>query len=450
MTIMPKLFGTFGVRGIANEELTPKMALELGQALATDLGGGQVAVGRDNRTSGEMLELALVAGLNSGGCDALKLGLTPTPVLSFATRRFSCQAGVMITASHNPAEYNGIKFWDNEGAGFPRWREEKIERILSRGPKMVDWRNIGRVEEADALPGYMDAVLERVPWLKHRFKVVVDGANAVGNLVTPRLLRELGCQVVSLNGQLDGTFPGRKLETVAENLGELARTVVGCRADLGIAHDGDADRTLIVDERGEVISGDRVFAHVALHYLRGRARPRILTTVATSSVLDDVAAKLGGEVVRTRVGEPELVEELRRGGGGIAGEENGGVIFPDWLLCRDGIMTAVQFLEALDQTDRKASEFNLTLPAYYQVKRRLECPEEKKARVLKRLADRFSGHRVNRSDGLRIEFDDGWLLLRPSGTEPIFRCFAEARTERRARELAALGLRELKAAIRGR
>lgn len=446
---MSKLFGTFGVRGIVNKELTTKTALELGQALATDLGNrGRVAVGRDNRTSGVMLEEALIAGLNSGGCDALRLGLAPTPVLSFATRYFSCDAGVMITASHNPAEYNGIKFWDSDGAGFQRWREEKIERILSRGPKMVGWSKIGHSESAEALPHYFDAIKKRVPKFKRGLKVVVDCANAVGNLVTPKLLRELGCKVISLNSQLDGTFPGRKLETVPENLEGLAKTVVSCKADLGVAHDGDADRTIIVDERGDIISGDRVFAHVALHYLSGKTRPKILTTVATSSVLEDVATKLGGEVVRTKVGEPELVGELRKNGGDIAGEENGGVIFPDWLLCRDGIMTAVQFIAALDNTELKTSEFNLTLPVYFQIKRRLECPNHKKAKVLDRLAKRFSGHRISRKDGLRIEFEEGWLLLRPSGTEPIFRCFAEAKTEKQAKKIADLGMKELKAAIR--
>ncbi|MGQ9787950.1 MAG: phosphoglucosamine mutase [Candidatus Hadarchaeaceae archaeon] len=445
---MHELFGTFGVRGIANRELTTKTALGLGQALATDLGNrGRVAVGRDNRTSGMMLEEALIAGLNSGGCDVVRLDLVPTPVLSFATRHFGCDAGVMITASHNPPEYNGIKLWDSDGAGFQRWREKKIERLLSRGPKMVGWRDIGRFESAEALPPYFKAIKNRVPRFKRGLKVVVDCANAVGSLVTPKLLRGLGCRVISLNNQLDGTFPGRKLETVPENLKELAKIVVGCKADLGVAHDGDADRTIIVDELGEIISGDRVFAHVALHYLTGKNKPKILTTVATSSVLEDVAAKLGGEVVRTKVGEPELVGELKNGGD-IAGEENGGVIFPDWLLCRDGIMTAVQFIAALDNTEMKTSEFNRTLPAYFQVKRRLECPDDKKVKALGKLAKRFSNYRISRKDGLRIEFEEGWLLLRPSGTEPIFRCFAEAKTEKQAKKIVDLGMKELKTAIK--
>ena len=447
---MPKLFGTFGVRGVVNRELTPKLTFELGLALATHLKGeGKVAVGYDNRTSSEMFEQAIVAGLTAGGCDALRLGLTPTPVLSFAIRHFSCDAGIIITASHNPPEYNGIKFWDAEGAGFERAREREIERIIAKKAwKRAPWQKIGSAREANALEPYVGAILASVPKFKRKLKVVVDCANAAGSVVTPRLLRELGCEVISMNCQLDGTFPGRPLEPVPENLTELVKTVVSCRANLGIAQDGDADRTLVVDERGGILTGDRVFALVALHYLRKRKHPRIVTTVATSAVLDDVASKLGGEVVRTRVGEPEIIGEFRKRGGDIGGEENGGVIFTDWLLCREGIMTAVKFIELLEHEGMSASKANASLPGYSQVKLRAKCPDKLKPKVLKALAKRFTRYKLDRTDGLRVIFDDGWLLLRPSGTEPIFRCFAEARDGKRAEELAKLGMRELKTCIK--
>lgn len=445
---MPKLFGTFGVRGLVNEELTPNTALDLGSALATHLKNkGRVAVGHDNRTSSEMFEHAIIAGLTAGGCDVIKLGLIPTPVLSFGVRHFSCDAGVMITASHNPPEYNGIKFWDREGAGFERNRERVIERLMEEGGKLVDWRHIGHVSDADALNPYIQAVLKRVPKFKRRWKVVVDCANATGSIVTPRLFRKMGCKVISMNCQLDGTFPGRRLEPVAENLGELAKTVVAQKADLGIAHDGDADRTIAVDERGEILTGDRVFAVVASHHLQGKKRPRIVTTVATSFVLDDVTKKLRGRIARTKVGEPEIIGEYRKRGGDIGGEENGGVFFFDWLLCREGIMTAVKFLEALDRSGRSVSELNASLPKYSQVKKRVECPNELKVKVLNSVGRRFAKYKVDRTDGVRVIFDDGWLLIRPSGTEPIFRCFAEAKTDKRAEELAAMGMKELKAAI---
>lgn len=445
---MPKLFGTFGVRGLANLELTPRLAFDLGLALATHLDEGKVAVGHDNRTSSEMFEQAIVAGITAGSCDALRLGLVPTPLLSFGVRHFSCDAGVMITASHNPPQYNGVKFWDEQGAGFERWREQEIERILTKGGKPADWRKIGQMYKENVLGSYIDAVLNRVPHFKRELKVVVDCANAAGSVVTHHLLRKLGCKVVSMNCQLDGTFPGRPLEPVAENLGELARTVIATKADLGIAHDGDADRTIVVDEQGKLLTGDRVFALVTLHHLRKQRRPRIVTTVATSSVLDDVAKKLKGRIVRGKVGEPEIVGEYRKRGGHIGGEENGGVFFFDWLLCRDGIMTAVKFLEALDENGGNVSELDASLPQYYQIKKRIKCPNELKTKVLSSVAKRFAKYKLDRTDGLRVIFDDGWLLLRPSGTEPIFRCFAEARTEKRAEELAELGMRELASCVK--
>jgi len=447
---MPKLFGTFGVRGISNLDLTPKLTFELSLALATYLRNrGVVAVGYDNRTSSEMLEQATVAGLTAGGCGVLRLGLVPTPALSFAIGHFSCDAGVMITASHNPPEYNGIKFWDSSGAGFRRTEEQKIEQIISKQAwRRVPWGHVGGTHQADALTPYVRAVLAVVSKIGRELKVVVDCANAAGSVVTPSLLARLGCKVVSLNCQLDGAFPGRPAEPSPENLKELARTVMASGSDLGIAHDGDADRTIIVDETGEVLTGDRVFALVALHHLRGRKRPKIVTTVATSSVLDDVAEKLGGEVVRTRVGEPEIIEHFRKRGGDVGGEENGGVIFFDWLPCRDGILTAAKLVEMLAGSGMRISELDATLPRYYQSKQKVRCPDELKPKVLKALEKRFVGYRLDRTDGLRVVTDDGWLLLRPSGTEPIFRCFAEARDAKRAEELAKLGMRELRTCIR--
>jgi len=447
---MPKLFGTFGVRGISNLELTPKLALQLGSALAAHLKNrGRVAIGYDNRTSSEMLEQALTAGLVGGGCNVVRIGLVPTPVLSFAIRHFSCDAGVMITASHNPPDFNGIKFWDSSGAGFQRAEERRIERIISKlAWRRVPWGRVGGTHQVDALTPYMRAVLAAVPKIGRELKVVVDCANAAGSVSTPSLLARIGCKVVSLNCQLDGAFPGRLAEPSPENLKELAQTVMASGANLGIAHDGDADRTIIVSETGEVLTGDRVFALVALHYLRGRKRPRIVTTVATSLVLDDVAEKLGGEVVRTRVGEPEIIEYFRKGRGDIGGEENGGVIFFDWLPCRDGILTAAKLVEMLAGSGMKISELDATLPRYYQSKQKVGCPDELKPKVLKALEKRFVGYRLDRTDGLRVVTDDGWLLLRPSGTEPIFRCFAEARDAKRAEDLAKLGMRELRACIR--
>lgn len=444
---MPKLFGTFGVRGVVNQELTPEFGFEMGLALATYMkGSGKVAVGYDTRTSSVMFEQAITAGLISGGCDVVAIGTSPTPVLSFAIRHFSCDAGVMITASHNPPQYNGIKLWDSDGGAFPREGEREIERIiLEKSWKRAPWDKIGKIGKADALTPYIKGILNRIPKFKRKLKVVVDCANATGSLVTPRLLRELGCKVISMNCQIDGTFPGRNPEPTPENIKELSKTVVACGADLGVAHDGDADRTAIVNEKGEVLAGDRVFALVAFHHLRGKKNPKIVTDISVSSVLDDVARELGGSVVKTLVGEPEIAREIREHGCELGGEGTGSVIFPDWALCREGVMTALKFIEALIQSGKKVSEFDRTLPQYFLTKQKIKCPNEIKGQVLNLLSERFARYKLNRVDGLRVDFDDGWLLLRPSGTEPIFRCFSEAKNSERAKELAELGMRELEA-----
>jgi len=447
---MPKLFGTFGVRGIANVDLTPELAFELGISLATYLGNrGKVAVGYDNRTSSEMLENACISGLLSGGCDVVRLGMVPTPVLSFAITHFDCSAGVIVTASHNPPQWNGIKFWKEDGGSFPHSEELEIERIIEEKRwKMADWQRVGRTQKADAIHPYLEALLERVPPLSRELKVVVDCANATGSLVTPILLRKLGCKVISLNCQIDGTFPGRMPEPTPENLQGLSSAVKTYGADVGLAQDGDADRAVVVNEKGEVMVGDRTFALVAQHYLKGKLKPKIVTTVATSSVIDEVARRLGGEVVRTRVGEPEIVAEIRARGGDLGGEENGGTIFPDWSLARDGIMTIAQFVSTLAESGLKVTELDATLPKFYQLKKKVECPNELKSRVLERLKEEFSGYRLNTIDGLRIDFPDGWLLLRPSGTEPIFRCFSEATSLERAQELSEMGINKLKETLR--
>lgn len=445
---MGELFGTFGIRGIANEKITPELSYKLGLALSTYLEGeGKVAVGHDPRTSSEMVEHALVSGINSGGCDALRFEMVPTPVLSFGTKHFNCDSGIMITASHNPPEYNGVKFWDEEGAGFVREKEEEIERLVEEGGEHVGWQDIGESMEVDAISPYRKAIKERISGFDRELKVVVDCANGAGSDISPKVLSDLGCKVVSMNSQADGRFPGRMPEPTPEHIKDLIQAVTSMEADIGIAHDGDADRTIIVSEKGKPLSGDRVLAFAAMNYLREKDSPRIVTSVSTSSVLDDAAKKLKGEVARTKVGEPELVRELRANGGDLAGEENGGVIFPDWAMSREGIMTAVQFIDYLARTGKTVTELNDTLPKYKQLKKKVDCPDELKSNVLEDLSQKLDHYDPDRTDGLRVDFEDGWFILRPSGTQPIFRCFSEAKTEERAEELADEGMKALKESL---
>ncbi len=445
---MVDLFGTFGIRGVANEDITPDLAVRLGKALATHLDNeGKVGIGYDPRTSNKMLENALASGINSGGCDVLRFGMVPTPVLSFGTKHLPCDAGVMITASHNPPKYNGLKFWDSKGAGFVREKEDDIERIVEVGGKSVSWDRIGNSRKVEILSDYREMLNEKVSQFEKELKVVVDCANGAGGVISPHILTDLGCNVVSMNAQPDGRFPARLPEPTEDRIGELRKTVTSIDADLGIAHDGDADRTIIVDENGEVLSGDRVFALAARNYLKKKNNPKIITTVATSSILDEVVEELGGEVARTKVGEPELIREYRKNGGDLAGEENGGVIFPDWLLCRDGMMTAVQIIDLAAKTEKNVSELDETLPKYHQLKKNVKCPDHLKQAVLEDLSKKFEDENPDTTEGLRLAYEDGWFILRPSGTEPKFRCFAEAKTEERVEELSKKGMEALRESL---
>jgi len=438
---MRKLFGTSGVRGVVGDQLTPELALDLGLALATYLGGkGSVALGKDPRTSSDMIEGCLTSGLLSGGCDVMKLGIVPTPAVSFAVRRFRAKAGVMITASHNPPEYNGIKFWGSDGMAYTSEQEEAIERIyFSKQMKPTAWDRIGKVEAIDVLPSYIDEIVGTVK-LKRSYKVVVDCGNGAGSLVTPHLLRKLGCKVVTLNSQLDGFFPGRKLEPSPENLGELCGVVKSIGADIGIAHDGDADRAAAVDELGRVAQPDKLLGLISAHQIR-RKKEVVVTTVDASSVVDDCVIKRGGKVVRTPVGDVSVAAAIKKHKAVFGGEPSGAWIFPRVHLAPDGPLATTKILELIDSTDKKLSKLLDMLPEYPTVREKVACPNEKKAGAMKK----FEAHakreflgvkKILAIDGVRLEFESGWVLVRPSGTEPYIRVTVESKTPTQAKEIA--------------
>jgi len=438
---MGKLFGTSGVRGVVGEQLTPELVLDLGLALATQLGGeGSVVLGKDPRTSSDMLENCLISGLLSGGCDVKRLGIVPTPAVSFAVRYLGAKAGVMITASHNPPEYNGIKFWDSSGMAYTPEQEEKIEAIyFGKKLKPARWDRIGKVESADVLPTYIEKIASVVS-LKRSYKVVVDCGNGAGAKVTPYLLRKLGCKVVTLNSQLDGFFPGRGLEPSPENLGDLCTAVKSLGADLGIAHDGDADRAAAVDELGRVAQPDKLLGLISANQLRRRGEI-VVTTVDASSVVDDCVAERGGKVVRTRVGDVSVAVAIKKHKAVFGGEPSSAWIFPSVHLVPDGPLAAVKILELLDSTDKKLSELLDALPEYPTVREKVACPNEKKEKVMKKfkasVKREFRGvKRVLTIDGIRLELEGGWVLVRPSGTEPYIRVTAEGRTPVRVKEIA--------------
>lgn len=440
---MKKLFGTFGVRRIANKELTPEFASKLAAAYGS-LVKGWVAFGGDPRTSTPLIKHSVIAGLLSSGCNVVDMGIIPTPTVQYAVRNYY-DGGVIITASHNPPHYNGIKFVDQDGIGIAEDMELEIEDMFfNDNPNRVSYDEIKEVITNEGLVDeYNEEVVQRVDHdaiAKAKLKVVVDCGSGAACFTTPYVLRKLGCDVITLNCQPDGFFPGRNPEPTEDNLQELIETVKATNADLGIAHDGDADRTICIDEKGNFVMGDKTFALVEKQLLQENQGGLIVTTVATSSAIYDIAEEYGGTVTATRVGDLLVARELKNRDGLFGGEENGGLIFPDFVYGRDAALSTAKIVEILALTSKPLSQLVAELPAYQSVKMKVECPDDRKQEVMDKISQDTQQYKVDTTDGVKIFRDEGWLIIRPSGTEPIFRCFAESKNVDDAKKMAEWGI----------
>ena len=442
MTIK-RLFGTFGVRRIANGELTPEFASRLAAAYGSIV-KGTVAVGGDPRTSTEMIKYSVMAGLLSSGCKVVDLGILPTPAVQFAVRNYY-DGGIMITASHNPPKYNGLKFVDSDGIGIEEDWEQKIEAMyFDEEPERVSWNDIPEVfQNPGIIDEYIENVIDRVDAQiiqEAKLKVIVDCGSGAACFTTPYLLRKLGCEVTTMNCQPDGFFPGRNPEPTSENLEELKNVVKATGADLGIAHDGDADRTICIDEKGDFVFGDKTFALVEKDMLKENGGGTIVTTVATSAAIYDIAEEYGGNVIATRVGDLLVARELKDQDGLFGGEENGGLIFPDFVYGRDAALSTAKIVEIIAKEGKNLSELIEELPKYCSAKLKVECADDQKTSVMKKIVEATCDYEVETKDGVKILTDEGWVIIRPSGTEPIFRCFAEAENEEDAQKMAEWGI----------
>ncbi len=449
---MTRLFGTNGIRGVVGQDMTADLAVRVGRAIGTHAGGGTIALARDPRLSGPMLARAVAAGLMAAGVEVVDLGMVPTPCAQYYVHTHpGLKGGVVITASHNPREFNGIKALDAQGMEMAREEEEAIEAIyFDERFRAAEWSEVGDLRsDAGAVDLYLRSILSRVDVeaiRKRRLTVVADPANGAGCVTTPYLLRALGCRVLTLNGQPDGAFPGRLPEPTVEHLGDLLRMVVEAKADLGVAHDGDADRAIFVDEKGGFLYGDKSLALLARAELAARGG-LVVTPVSTSSVLEDVVQEAGGRLLRTKVGSPIVARTMLAQGAVFGGEENGGIIFPAHQFCRDGGMTLAKMLEVVAKAGQPLSALAASLPQYSLQKVAVEVPVARRAETLEALVALVKGRDVETIDGVKIHEPDGWVLVRPSGTEPLFRIYAEARTPERAKALAAEGAELVRRAV---
>jgi phosphomannomutase/phosphoglucomutase len=450
-----KLFGTNGIRGTVNKELTPEKATKVGSAIGTFFGKKNLLVGYDARTSGPMLAKAVISGLTATGCNVFLAGMAPTPALQYAVKNHCMGGAVIITASHNPPEYNGIKVIWNDGIEISHEQEVEIENIyFENKPAFAEWNKLGAKHEIAVVNDeYVEAIKKHVNTAeiaeKH-YHVVVDAANSVGGLATPKLLRELGCKVTTINANIDGTFPGRMPEPRPENLKEMATAVKAVKADFGVAFDGDADRSIFVDENGEIHWGDKTFAVIEKDFLVENPGEKIVTPVSSSTLIKDVAEAYKGKIVWTKVGSVTVSHTMKAEKAKLGGEENGGVFYGPHQAVRDGAMTTALILGIMAKTGKNLSALIAEQPQYFLEKGKVECPEDKKEKVLKKLLAQVKGANVSAIDGVKIWFEDkSAILVRPSGTEPIYRLYAEAKNQEKALKLIrdySITLKEILAA----
>jgi len=449
---MTRLFGTNGIRGVVGEMMNADLAVKVGRAIGTFFEGGSVGLARDPRLSGPMLARAAASGLMSAGCDVIDLGMVPTPCAQyFVAKSGHLKGAVVVTASHNPREFNGLKAIDARGMEMRREDEEVIEAIYFENRfHAAAWADVGSGRTDDtAISRYMEGIRAKIDAEaigKQNPLVVIDPGNGAGCVVTPYLLRSLGCRVLTLNAQPDGAFPGRLPEPTPDHLGDLMRLVSEVHADLGIAHDGDADRATFVDDKGAFVVGDKALALLAQAAVKSRGGA-VVTPVSTSSVVEDVVRAAGAKVIRTRVGSPIVARTMFESGAVFGGEENGGVIFPDHQFCRDGAMSAAKMLELLAHEGKSLSALVAALPQYHIKKANVAVPVERREAVLTSIVEFAKGRKVDTTDGVKILEGDGAVLVRPSGTEPIFRVYAEAKTPARADALADEGVALIQKAL---
>jgi len=434
---MGKLFGTNGIRGVANDLFTPEFSVELGLTLATYTNGGRIVVAQDPRTSGGFIKHSFIAGLISGGCDVYNLHTLPTPALQYGVKHYKARGGTMVTASHNPPEYNGVKVIGEDGIELSRIEEEKFERIFfSKEFRRVSWQDFGSLTPIEnSREVYINGILRNVDVeliRKREFKVVLDCANGAGSVTTPYLLDKLGCKVVSINSHPDGLFPAHPSEPKIQNLRETIEIVKAIKPDLGIAHDGDADRAIFIDEKSNYLFGDQIACLVTREKLKEKGDGVVVTAINSSKAIEEIVKEYNGKLILTRVSPIEMARKLKEMNGILAPEETGGMIFPEHQYCRDGGMTIAYVLNILAKSDKTLSELIDELPRYYIIKESVKTRDKEK--VEKRFIEKLKENKekiekIVEMDGVRAYLKDGNFLVRKSGTEDIIRIFAESKSK---------------------
>ncbi|MFA5103610.1 MAG: phosphoglucosamine mutase [Candidatus Margulisiibacteriota bacterium] len=434
-----------GIRGITGESLTNEVVDSFAAAYAMYTKNGRIVVGSDGRSSGAHIRTLVIGRLNKSGCEVIDVGIAPTPTIQLAVKYLSADGGIIVTASHNPPQWNGLKFVRSDGIFLNEKQAAELIGIYEKLPKSDEDKNDLRtcVSKTDngALDRHIDLVMKKISAAmiqKRAFKVAIDCCNGAGSVIAPKLLKKLGCEIIAINTD-PGQIPPRGLEPIPSNLSHLCRIVKEFGADIGFAQDPDADRLAIVSDCGEAIGEEYSLALAVLFVLSkntGVKNKIVVTNLSTSRITQDAASMFGARTVRTKVGEVNVSEKIKELGALIGGEGNGGIIWPEIGFGRDSICGIGLILDLLADREKTVSQLVDSLPKYTMIKDKIDLPQGTDPSIMLAAAEkRFSSAKIDKTDGIKIDMPDGWLHIRASNTEPIIRIIAEGTDKKRTKDL---------------
>ena len=424
-----------GVRGIIGKSLTPEILSKLAGAFGTILHGGKVVVAADSRISRRMCLDAVISGLISTGCEAVNLGICPVPSLQIMIPRLKACGGICITASHNPPEWNGLKFYAGEGILLGPSRMRKLLSIFRQSKiNYVPSEKLGTCKNNDSAPLiYKLAVLKILNTeliKKKKFKIAIDCGNGAGSIIAPAFLKELGCRVIKLNCGTSGIF-NRSPEPIPQNLKELCSLVRDKKADAGFAQDADADRLAVVSDNGKCLGEDYSLTLATQFFLSHFPGP-VVTNLSTTQAMDNVAEKFGCLLSRSKVGERNVIDMMKKKKAVIGGEGNGGIILPRVHYGRDSLVGMGLLLQYMAESGLSISQLAASIPKYYIIKRKVPLKNANVSRTLRKIRSSLKNSKFDLKDGVKAIWQDSWVHARPSGTEPVLRIVAEAKTKSEA------------------
>jgi phosphoglucosamine mutase len=434
------MFGSSGIRGTVNKDLTADLAVKVGLGIATLKKPRLAFVARDTRVSGSLLRDSVASGLMAGGVNVEDLGILPTPVLAYLTMKLQADVGVMITASHNPPQYNGIKIFDSDSTSYDEQKQEQIQTIIDVNRfKRAAWADIGTARHSEKAYVYEEIIGKKVK-LRKKWRVIVDPGCGATYRLAPRILKSLGCDVVALNAQPDGFFPARSPEPNAEALKPLTEVVRKLHADLACAYDGDGDRVSFIDEYGCFADFDRTLAAYAGYSLLKKRGGTVVTNVEASMSFEAMIEHLNGKPIRTKVGDVYVSDQIKKQQAVFGGEPCGAWIHPQFHFCPDGILSSALLLKALEEEGKTLSEFVSQSPEYPTLRMNVPCRDDLKHAVVEKVGNVLQKMYATQGDfsvvdGVRLALKDGWVLIRASGTEPLIRLTAEGESLKAARRI---------------